>query len=64
MVAAPSGTYAALVNSARGFLLDRRHSLPYALSMATGDFDRDGLSDLALHTLDGLMFYRSIPVNP
>jgi len=64
IVASPSGTHMAPVNAWRSFDLVRMANMPYALSLASGDFDRDGLFDLALHTLDGLMFYRSVPVNP
>lgn len=58
------GTYVGAVNAERRLDVQAMKGLPRGLSLATGDFDRDGVPDLAVHTLEGLKFFRSVPVNP
>ncbi len=64
VVASPSGTYTSVVRSSRQFDLKAVPNLPPSTQIALGDFDTDGLVDIALQTEDGLVYYRSMPVNP
>jgi hypothetical protein len=59
-----SGTYSSILTAGRSLELTRIEDLPNASAIATGDFDRDGVVDIALLTPEGLTFYRSVPVNP
>lgn len=64
VVASTSGTYTSAVRAGRQFDLKTVPNLPPATQIAVGDFDTDGLVDIALQSEDGLVYYRSMPVNP
>ncbi|HRI69796.1 MAG TPA: hypothetical protein PK156_36455, partial [Polyangium sp.] len=64
IVLSPNGVFSAIVSSGRNIEFTRLANLPGAASIATGDFDRDGIRDIALHTAQGLTYFRALPVNP
>ena len=64
VLAAPSGTYLTTVNTGRRLELERIQDLPEASAIAAGDFDGDGVVDIALHSQEGITLYRSLPVLP
>lgn len=59
-----NGTSRVLVNSNRKLELKIIEQLPGGTAVATGDFNRDGLVDVALHAAEGLVYYHAVPVNP
>lgn len=63
-VVSSSGTYSAAARGNRHVGLTTVPNLPPAAQITAGDFNADGLTDLALHTENGLEYYRSVPVNP
>lgn len=58
------GTYRVHVVSERKLQLDRIDDLPSSTAVVAGDFNRDGLVDIALHAAEGLVYYHAVPVNP
>lgn len=64
VVADSLGTYSIKSTGDRKLAATRMADLPGASAIATGDFDGDGLVDIALQTSQKLVYYRSIPVNP
>lgn len=64
LLATPSGVYLASSMGSRNLELTKIEELPAATTIALGDFDRDGVVDIALHTVDGLSYFQAVPVNP
>lgn len=64
MLTSSSGTYSTIVNTGRNIEFTRIEDLPAGTAIAAGDFDGDGAVDIALHSQDGITFYRSLPVVP
>ncbi|MEP7119533.1 MAG: VCBS repeat-containing protein [Byssovorax sp.] len=57
-----AGTFRGQVKSDRSFTIAPLTDLPGGRGIGVGDFDRDGLQDLAIQTDGGLQLYRSLPV--
>jgi FG-GAP-like repeat len=58
-----TGTYHVNVGADRYLEMKQITDLPGGGAIVTGDFDRDGLVDIALQAKHGLEYYCSIPVN-
>lgn len=59
-----NGTYRVKIGANRVLELEQIDGVPGATAVTTGDFNRDGLVDIALHAPEGLVYYHSVPVNP
>jgi len=58
-----NGTYRVNFSVKRTLALDRVPDVPGGAALAAGDFNRDGLVDIAMHAPDGLVYYHAVPVN-
>jgi hypothetical protein len=58
-----NGTYRVNFRVNRTLELDPIDDLPGGAAIARGDFNRDGLVDIALHASEGLVYYYAVPVN-